>query len=184
MDVRSAASLIRGAVAPGAATWADLGAGSGIFTLALASLLGPEGRVIAVDRDAAALATLEETVKRSAPAAEVLTLTGDFREPLELPRLDGILLANALHFVPANEQAAQLRSLVRHLRRDGRLVIVDYEGRRPNAWVPYPVSIRRLGEVLKESGLPPAAVLGQRPSMYGGRIYAAWTAVPRTGREA
>ncbi len=179
MDVRSAASLIRGAVPAGAATWADLGAGNGIFTLALASLLGPEGRVIAVDRDAAALATLEAAAKRSAPPAEVLTLIADFREPLELPRLDGILLANALHYVPAKEQAAQLRRLVRHLRRDGRLLIVDYEGRRPNAWVPYPISIRRLGELLEECGLPPPALLGQRPSMYGGRIYAAWTAAAR-----
>ena len=34
-------------------TWADIGAGEGAFTLALADLLGPGGRIVAVDRDAA-----------------------------------------------------------------------------------------------------------------------------------
>ena len=38
-----------------AAVWADIGAGSGAFTLALADLLGPGAQIIAIDRDPRAL---------------------------------------------------------------------------------------------------------------------------------
>ncbi len=58
MEQSDAVRLIGAAVPAGAATWADLGAGSGTFTLALASLLGPGGIVYAVDRDTDALRKL------------------------------------------------------------------------------------------------------------------------------
>jgi len=48
-------ALIRGGVG-GGTTWADLGSGSGAFTLALADLLGPGATIYSVDRDQAALA--------------------------------------------------------------------------------------------------------------------------------
>lgn len=182
MDVRSAASLIQGAVPPGPGTWADLGAGSGTFTLALASLLGAGARVIAVDVDTAALAQLESAVERSPPAAEVLTVEADFREPLSLPRVDGLLLANALHFVPYPEQGAVLKQLLGHVRPNGRLLIVDYDGRRANEWVPYPISSRTLHELLRKLGLPAPTIVAQRPSRYGGRIYAAWSTVSGPAR--
>ena len=58
MDHRDHVGLLRegvqrdGVVAP-RATWADIGAGTGAFTLALADLLGPGARIVSVDRDAA-----------------------------------------------------------------------------------------------------------------------------------
>ena len=177
MDYRSAASLIKEAVPRASATWADLGAGTGTFTLALASLLGAGSRVIAVDTDLAALSELEAATLRAAPIAEVITLMGDFREPLDLPPLDGLLLANALHFVSVREQSSVLSRLVKYVRPGGRLLVVDYDGRRANTWVPFPVSSRRFGELLRELGLPAPTMLGQRPSRYGGSIYAAWCAV-------
>ena len=48
---RRAAASGRAARSAGG-TWADIGAGEGAFTLALADLLGPGGRIVAVDRDA------------------------------------------------------------------------------------------------------------------------------------
>ena len=58
--------LLRPAVEPGG-TWADIGAGEGAFTLALADLLGPGGRIVAVDRDAHALRTNEDRVRTAVP---------------------------------------------------------------------------------------------------------------------
>ena len=177
MDYRSAASLIKDAVPRETATWADLGAGTGTFTLGLASLLGAGSRVIAVDIDGAALAELEHAAGSAGLVSEVLTVAADFRQPLDLPRLDGLMLANALHFVPSGEQGAVLSRLVNHLRPGGRVIIVDYDGRRANAWVPFPVSSRRLSELLPELGLEAPRVVGRRPSRYGGSIYAASSAV-------
>jgi len=59
VDTPDAVALIREAVPRAAGTWADLGAGDGTFTRALARLLGLNSRIYAVDRDAQALAALE-----------------------------------------------------------------------------------------------------------------------------
>ena len=64
MEIHDAAALIAGALPPrrpGAAEptlWADLGAGTGTFTSALAWLLGQGATVLAVDRDPGALGAL------------------------------------------------------------------------------------------------------------------------------
>ncbi len=183
MDVRTAASLIRAAVPPGAATWADLGAGSGTFTLALATLLGPEGHVYAVDKDASALAELREAAASATLGARITPLQHDFRKPHEFPPLDGVVLANSLHFVPPDEQADLLARLTGHLRPAGRLVVVDYDGRAANAWVPHPVSQRRLTQLFKAIGLAAPSLAGTRRSRYGGTLYAAWSAVSGSSAE-
>jgi len=59
MKIDDAQALIAGAVPRRAGVWADLGAGDGTFTQALARLLEPGSRIYAVDRDRAALAALE-----------------------------------------------------------------------------------------------------------------------------
>src|SRR5262245_12950400 len=63
--LRDAIALLRPAVSATRGTWADLGAGTGTFTLALAELLGPGGRVFAVDRDGRALAQLRAAAARN-----------------------------------------------------------------------------------------------------------------------
>jgi ubiquinone/menaquinone biosynthesis C-methylase UbiE len=108
LERREAIALIGAAVGEEGGVWADLGAGSGVFTRALASLLGPAGTVYAVDRDAAALDELTQT---GGPAEwrDHSAVVGDFAEPLELPPLDGVLVANALHYVPYGDQPGVLR---------------------------------------------------------------------------
>ena len=75
-------------------TWADLGAGTGAFTLALAELVGPTGEVVAIDRDRGALRDLERALRPG--GATVRTMSADFTKPIELPLLDGIVMANSL----------------------------------------------------------------------------------------
>src|SRR4029079_1032936 len=70
--------LLRDGVTSGG-TWADLGAGTGAFTLALAELVGPTGEVIAVDRDRGALRELERTVRRGGGSRG--TMSRDFPKP-------------------------------------------------------------------------------------------------------
>jgi len=157
-------------------TWADLGAGTGTFTRALAALVGPGGQIIAVDADDAALDSLRAWSARSAGPV-IGILHGDFTRRLDLPPLDGVVMANALHF--AADARAVLSRVASYLRYGGRLVVIEYEGRRPSRWVPYPVSIDRLRDLAPAAGLTPPQVAATRPSAYGGEIYVA--VMSRTG---
>lgn len=174
MDVDTAADLIRAAVPPGSATWADLGSGSGTFALALAALLGPDGRVFAMDNDGSALSDLRAAVATHPLGRQIIPLRHDFRKRFDFPALDGVLLANALHFVAPDEQADVLQLVKSYLRPTGRLLVVDYDGRAANAWVPYPVSRRALENLFKAVGLGSPSIAGTRPSRYGGTLFAAW----------
>jgi ubiquinone/menaquinone biosynthesis C-methylase UbiE len=174
VDTHEAVALIADAVPRGAATWADLGAGDGTFTRALVELLGPGTRIYAVDRDARTLAMLRHWAARE--GANVVAVEGDFTRSLELPglgdtRLDGLLLANALHFVrDADVVLARLATLV---RPGGRVVIVEYDRRAANRWVPYPISIARLPALTAAAGLSTPAITATRPSAFGGILYVA-----------
>lgn len=161
--------LIRDGVRPG--VWAELGSGTGAFTLALAELLGPTGSIVSVDRDGPALRQQASALAARFPAVPVTQLLRDFREPLDLPLLDGMLMANSLHYVA--EPRPLLTRLVRHLRPGGRFVLVEYDTDRGNPWIPYPVSWRAWQALSGAVGLTHAREIGREPSRFTGAIYAA-----------
>ena len=166
-----AVSLIAAGVTTRGGVWADLGAGDGTFTRALGSLLGPDGTVYALDRNPAALGALSSD--RSRTAARVITIVGDFTAPLELPPLDGVIIANALHYVPYPDQPRVLREIASLLTSGGPIVVVEYDRRSANRWVPYPIAPHALASAAAEAGLEPPTLLATRPSHYSGTIYSA-----------
>jgi SAM-dependent methyltransferase len=170
VNTAEAVSLIEVAIPRGTATWADIGAGDGTFTRALAKLLGSDARIYAVDRDARALASLRRWATRE--RADVMPVEADFTRPLELPELlDGLLVANALHFVrDADVVLARLAALV---RPGGRIVIVEYDRRAASRWVPYPIPSDRLPTLAAAAGLSTPAIAATRPSAFGGILYVA-----------
>ncbi|MBP8824437.1 MAG: class I SAM-dependent methyltransferase, partial [Flavobacteriales bacterium] len=78
--------------------WLELGCGTGTFTRALAELLPTDSTITAVDRNEAAL--------RALPAmhhgVRINAMNADAEDPLPGP-VDGVLLANVLHFVEDKE---------------------------------------------------------------------------------
>jgi SAM-dependent methyltransferase len=170
VNVSEAVALVEAAVPRGTGTWADIGAGDGTFTRALVTLLGRDARIYAVDRDPRALATLRGWAERG--GANVVTVEAEFTLPLELPEmLDGLLVANALHFV--RDAGVVLTRLAQLVRPGGRVVIVEYDRRATNRWVPYPISRDRLPELAASARLSTPTITATRPSAYGGILYVA-----------
>jgi len=156
--------------------WADLGAGSGAFTLALADLIGPHGVIHAVDRDRGALAVLRSALVSALPQAEVRTHVADFTRRLDLADLDGIVMANSLHFV---DDKLPVLALVRgYLRRGGRLLLVEYDSDRGNAWVPHPLAFESWRSIAAEAGFVETRRLATVPSRFLRRIYSALSLTP------
>jgi ubiquinone/menaquinone biosynthesis C-methylase UbiE len=167
--------------------WADFGAGSGAFTLALRDIAGPEAAIIAVDRDWASLQALRATMERHFPGTQLRLLQADFAGDLTIPPLDGIVAANAIHFVSLRDQPALLRRWRAYVKPEGRLVVVEYDTDSGNRWAPYPMSYAAFRETARAAGFTDPELLGLRPSRWLGRIYSALTrpipttAVPSPG---
>ena len=141
-------------------SWADLGAGDGLFTRALSSLL-PEGSTItAVDKNRKALDSIDLT-NRNVHLKRVAT---DF-QTLALGHMDGILMANSLHFI--KDQFTFLRHLKDLISPDGRLIIVEYDSDKSNTWVPFPLSFETLAEKIHDAGFKSAVKMHQVPSRFG-----------------
>ena len=153
--------------------WADIGAGAGAFTLALADLVGPGGRIIAVDRHARALIENEAAVHARFPEVTVSTLVADLEADLDLPPLDGLVAANSLHFVRRDRQVDVVRRLASRLRPAGRFVVVEYDADRGNPWVPHPFSYPAWERLADAAGMIDTRRLGRVPSRFLGAIYAA-----------
>lgn len=169
-------ALLEGAVTARGGFWADLGSGTGAFTIALAGLMGGNGRILSVDRDARALAVQERSLRSLFPALEVTLERGDFTALSGISGLEGIVMANSLHF--QRDAIGVLRRLQEWLVPGGKIVIVEYEVSLPNPWVPFPVPFQRLTRVCQEAGLTQPRLLATRPSRYHGSVYSAVTEKP------
>jgi SAM-dependent methyltransferase len=171
MEIQEAVDLLRDAVGESTGIWADLGAGGGTFTLALAELLGSGSAIYAVDADANAVHALGDL-----PAigeTRIIPVKADFTRPLELPGpsrpLDGLLMANALHFV--RDATGVLSRLVQKVRGGGRVIVVEYDQRRASRWVPHPIPAASWPTLAAAAGLVDAAITATRPSTYSGILY-------------
>ncbi|MEO6456616.1 MAG: methyltransferase domain-containing protein [Ginsengibacter sp.] len=161
MDLRTAITLIQSpAIKSNALTnWADLGCGSGLFTKGLSSLLQSGSKIIAVDKDASSL-------KKVIIAKEIILekLHADFiNEELPLQNLDGILMANALHFV--KDKNGFIQRLRSYVNKTAAFLIVEYDTDQSNPWVPYPLNVAGWQKLFKETGYSHCEVINRHPSL-------------------
>jgi SAM-dependent methyltransferase len=163
--------LIRGGVEGAGPRWLELGAGEGAFTLALADVLGAGGRILASDRDRRAVWAAGDAVRRRFPEVAIETRDFDFTDAIPPGPFDGVLVANALHFV--EDRAPTLGAIRFALGQGGRLVVVEYDADRGNPWVPYPFSFQSWRAEAIEAGFTEPRLTGRVPSRFLGAIYAA-----------
>ena len=163
--------LIREGVLGGGNAWADLGSGSGAFRLALADLLGAGSHIYSVDRDARALREQQAALQARFPAVTLEQRVADFTRPLDLPPLDGVVMANSLHFQRRKEPVlALVRGM---LKPGGRLVLVEYNADKGNLWVPHPLSYPTWEKLALANGFVGTRLLATVPSRFLREIYSA-----------
>jgi len=95
----------------------------------------------------------------------------DFSEPLDLGPLDGIVMANSLHFV--RDKTAVLAGVRAALRDGGRLVLVEYDADQGNHWVPFPMTFDTWRRTAEAAGFRETRRLASIPSRFLGSIYSA-----------
>jgi SAM-dependent methyltransferase len=183
MEHKDHVGLLSGGIGPRDAAnpppvWADLGAGDGAFTLALADLLELDARIIAVDRDGRALRRLADAMGTRFPQVRLETVTADFTGALDLPRLDGVVMANALHFVADGHKDAVLQKIRGYLRPGGRLLMVEYDADSGNPWVPHPFAYGTWEGLALRAGFVGTRRLATVPSRFLGAIYSAVSFAP------
>jgi ubiquinone/menaquinone biosynthesis C-methylase UbiE len=142
--------------------WADLGCGSGTFTLALASLLKPQSIIHAVDSDIAAL----KQIPGDYHGVIIEKQKMDFeKETLQLKNLDGLLMANSLHYI--KDKRSFIQKAINCLEHDGRFLLVEYDTNIANQWVPYPVNFSSLTELFSNAGFSSIRKLQEKNSLFG-----------------
>lgn len=149
-------------------TWADLGAGSGLFSFAIAELQRPGTVVYAVEKNHVPLMKIKPSND-----VEIKLIQKDFAtEDLDLPPLDGVVIANALHFI--GDKMSCLERLMKQVKPGAPFVIVEYDLYVSSRWVPYPLPQTELTDLFNPFGYHTIKIIGDKPSVYNSsRIYSA-----------
>lgn len=172
MDHNDHVNLLRPANLSQGGVYADFGAGNGAFTLALRELVGPDATIHAVDNQRASLRELESNhLARFNTTRNLILLKDDFSLDLSLPPLNGILMANSLHFFKDKERI--LRHVRGYLKPNAALLIVEYNVDVGNMWVPYPISFNVCRVLVKRTGFTEPKLLAKVPSSFLNEFYSA-----------
>ena len=105
---------------------ADIGAGSGYFTVRLAHHVGPEGRVYAVDVSPDMIRHLNGRV-RDMGLRNVSSILAPPDDPLVPEPVDRFLIVNVWHHV--EDQAGYLAHMKTQLKPGGQVVMIDFHKR-------------------------------------------------------
>jgi ubiquinone/menaquinone biosynthesis C-methylase UbiE len=174
MDHKDHVNLLKPADLPIGGIWADFGAGSGAFTLALRELVGPHAEIYAVDKDQRGFNQLERAHREKFTTSQnIHTVRADLTGALSLPPLDGIMMANSLHYFKDKEKV--LRHVRSFLKMNGMLMLVEYNVDSGNRWVPYPLSFETYRALAPRAGFAEPRLLARAPSRFLKEFYSAVT---------
>jgi len=145
---RDGAALLRELGVCAGDTAFDVGCGDGQYVLPLAQVVGPQGHVTAVDRNAQKLTALRARLESAGLAERVNLVSGDALDVLAAAaadRFDAALVFDVLQHVDDGD--ALLAALARVLRPAGQLLVYPTEAVHPGR-----VPMDRLREALQRHG--------------------------------
>lgn len=103
---------------------ADVGCGTGFFSLPLAELVGPSGRVYGVDMQEEMVWSLQARLVEQQAENVLPVLSLEDIIPLTESSIDAVLLVNTLHELAGD---GSLDEIYRILKSDGFLAVVDWK---------------------------------------------------------
>jgi ubiquinone/menaquinone biosynthesis C-methylase UbiE len=108
---------------------ADIGAGTGIFSIRMARAVGPDGMVISVEVDPGFLSIIQQKAHDQG-VSNISTILGEFGDP-KLPRrdIDVAFFHDVLHHI--EQRGAYLQALAKYMGPGSRIVVVDYDKNKP-----------------------------------------------------
>jgi ubiquinone/menaquinone biosynthesis C-methylase UbiE len=119
---------------------ADIGAGSGYFTLRLAHHVGPTGRVYAVDINKEMLAHLEKRV-RELKVTNVTPILAPPNDPRLPEPVDRFVIVDVWHHI--EDQTGYLAAMKKQLKGGGQVVMIDFQKRELPVGPPMDMKIAR-----------------------------------------
>lgn len=147
--------------------WADLGCGSGVFTEALASLLPENSSITAIDK------TTQNFPAQLGNAVQIEFKKLDFeKEQLPLSDLDGIMMANAFHFLKDKEKL--ILSLENNFKLNPTFLMIEYDHNKANQWEPFPIPFEEMKKLFQKLNYKTIEKIGEQKSVYGGNMYACY----------
>jgi SAM-dependent methyltransferase len=109
---------------------ADIGAGSGYYTFRIAPLVGPKGKVLAVDIQPEMLAIMRQRMKKE-KVRNIELIKGTESDPkLPANSVDLILLVDVYHEFSYPYEMTE--AMVKSLKPKGRIVFVEFRKEDPN----------------------------------------------------
>jgi ubiquinone/menaquinone biosynthesis C-methylase UbiE len=108
---------------------ADIGAGSGYYTMLLAAAVGPRGRVYATDIQPAMLALIRKKVEVRHTSNVELVVGTPTESKLPDSSIDLAVMVDVYHEL--EQPQTFLRSLKRAIKPDGRLVLIEFRKEDP-----------------------------------------------------
>jgi SAM-dependent methyltransferase len=150
-------------------TVADVGAGTGYFTVRIARAVGPDGRVLAHDISPEMLGFLERRLE--AEQLENVELKRVERDDAMLPTggVNTIIMVDTIHYI--KERTAYVKRLREGLAPGGRFVIIDYRVKpfEERPWGPPPeqqIPKEQLNKEIEEAGFERVADHDFLPEQY------------------
>lgn len=138
-------------LAPGSVV-ADVGAGSGYYSVRLAKVVGPKGRVVATDLQPGMLDLLRARVTRE-QLTNVEVVQGRADDPvLPSKTFDLVLMVDVYHELASPQ--VFVRKLKEALKPDGRLVLIEFRGEDPQVPIraEHKMSVSQVREELGADG--------------------------------
>ncbi len=147
---------------------ADMGCGSGFFTIPIASIVGQKGKVYAIDVDEEALNYLREEVKKRNLDKIVEVIQSDFmKTPIQNNSVDAIFLANVFHGI--NNKADFFKEAKRIAKPEAILIDIDWDKVDTIQGPPYymRISLEEAKEIFSRNGFEIVKTFDAGPNHYG-----------------
>lgn len=129
-------------------TIADIGAGSGYFTVLFAREVGLEGKILAIDINKRLLDYIENRIKEG-KFTNIKTILAKPHDSLLLPSsVDKVFICNTFHHI--QDRTSYLKLLSKAFKPDGRLIIIDFYKRETPVGPPLRTRLTR-EQVIKEA---------------------------------